>query len=171
LIVLLLMMYLSFPVAAADMPPDGRYLIEVTLSGGSGRAQVASPAELMIANGVATARIIWSSPYYESMLVDGVTYSPINADGNSTFEIPVLPDTDIAVRARTVAMSTPHEIDYTLRFDFETVKSLENEKTGLTPFGIGVITAVVVFFTGVGLLAVVPKRMVNGHKTADRKQE
>ena len=40
--------------------------------------------------------------------------------GNSTFEIPVAAlGTPLAVTADTVAMSTPHEIEYTLTFTLE----------------------------------------------------
>ena len=63
---------------------------------------------------------------YDKMTVDGVDYAPINDGGNSTFEIPVTLDEDIAVSAETVAMSTPHTIDYTLHFDSSTMK----EKSG-----------------------------------------
>lgn len=54
------------------------------------------------------------------MIVDGVKYEPVNSDGNSVFEIPV--DTSkskLEVTADTVAMSTPHEIDYVITFDYE----------------------------------------------------
>ena len=44
-------------------------------------------------------------------------YEPVNKDGNSTFEIPVsVFDAEMEVTADTVAMSEPHEIDYTLKF-------------------------------------------------------
>ena len=46
---------------------DGSYTVDVTLSGGSGRASVESPCKVMIADGQATATIIWSSPFYEYM--------------------------------------------------------------------------------------------------------
>ncbi|MEA4847830.1 MAG: hypothetical protein VB106_11420 [Clostridiaceae bacterium] len=109
-------------ITAAKLPADGKYTIEVTLSGGSGRTHIESPAELTIKDGTATAVIIWSSPHYEYMLIDGTHYNPINAGGNSTFEIPVLLDKDMAISAQTTAMSEPHEIDYTLRFDSATLK-------------------------------------------------
>lgn len=89
----------------------------MTLEGGSGRATVESPAVLTVADGIMTATIVWSSPNYDYMLVDGEKYLPVNTDGNSTFEIPVAAlDTALAVTADTVAMSTPHEIEYTLTF-------------------------------------------------------
>ena len=103
--------------AAVELPADGSYTCAVTLEGGSGRATVESPAALTVADGIMTATIVWSSPNYDYMLVDGEKYLPVNTDGNSTFEIPVAAlDTALAVTADTVAMSTPHEIEYTLTF-------------------------------------------------------
>lgn len=110
--------------AMAEKPvSDGKYTSEVMLSGGSGRAKVESPAELSVEGGAITATVIWSSPNYEYILVDGTYYYPTNTTGNSTFEIPVSMDRDIEITAQTVAMSTPHEIDYTLRFDSATLTS------------------------------------------------
>ena len=104
-------------------PADGTYTCEVTLEGGSGRATVESPAALTVADGKMTATIVWSSPNYDYMLVDGEKYLPTNTEGNSTFEIPVSAlDTALDVTADTVAMSTPHEIEYTLTFDSASLK-------------------------------------------------
>ena len=103
--------------AAAEAPADGTYTCDVTLEGGSGRATVESPAALTVADGRMTATIVWSSPNYDYMLVDGEKYLPTNTEGNSTFEIPVTAlDTPLDVVGDTVAMSTPHEIEYTLTF-------------------------------------------------------
>ena len=109
-----------------DIPADGTYTCAVTLEGGSGRATVESPAALTVAGGAMTATIVWSSPNYDYMLIDGEKYLPVNTEGNSTFEIPVAAlDTALAVTADTVAMSTPHEIDYTLTFDSTTLAAAE----------------------------------------------
>ena len=103
--------------AAAEAPADGTYTCDVTLEGGSGRATVESPAALTVADGKMTATIVWSSPNYDYMLVDGEKYLPTNTEGNSTFEIPVAAlDAPLDVVGDTVAMSTPHEIEYTLTF-------------------------------------------------------
>ena len=110
--------------AAAEAPADGTYTCDVTLEGGSGRATVESPAALTVADGKMTATIVWSSPNYDYMLVDGEKYLPTNTEGNSTFEIPVSAlDTALDVTADTVAMSTPHEIEYTLTFDSASLKA------------------------------------------------
>ena len=112
--------------APAETPADGSYTCAVTLEGGSGRATVESPAALTVADGAMTATIVWSSPNYDYMLIDGEKYLPTNTEGNSTFEIPVTAlDTALAVTADTVAMSTPHEIDYTLTFDSATLTAAE----------------------------------------------
>ena len=96
---------------------DGTYQMEVELLGGSGRASVTSPAKVEIKDGKAVATLEWSSPNYDYMVVDGDKYLPVNTEGNSVFQIPVEAfDQDIAVIADTVAMSTPHEIEYTLNF-------------------------------------------------------
>ncbi|MBQ9631699.1 MAG: sirohydrochlorin cobaltochelatase [Lachnospiraceae bacterium] len=97
---------------------DGQYQVEVALRGGSGKAEITSPAALSIRNGKATARIEWSSPHYDYMLVNEEKYLPVNEEGNSVFEIPVaVLDAPVTVTADTTAMSEPHEIEYTLTFD------------------------------------------------------
>ena len=102
---------------AVETPADGSYTCEVTLEGGSGRATVDSPAALTVADGKMTATIVWFSPNYDYMIVDGEKYLPTNTEGNSTFEIPVSAlGVPLSVVADTVAMSTPHEIEYTLTF-------------------------------------------------------
>ena len=105
---------------------DGDYTTEVTLEGGSGRATVDSPAAITIKDGEATATIVWSSPNYDYMLVDGEKYEPVNTEGNSTFEIPVDGfDYPMEVVGDTVAMSEPHEIEYTLQFDSSSMEKAE----------------------------------------------
>ena len=107
------------------VPQAGEYTCEVTLSGGSGRASVTSPARLVSDGKTLTATIQWSSPNYEYMLLDGTQYDPIQTEGNSTFEIPVTLDTELAVSASTIAMSQPHLVDYTLYFDSTTLLCAE----------------------------------------------
>ena len=110
---------------------DGSYTAEGSLEGGSGRASITSPVSLIIKDGKVTASIEFSSPYYDYMIVDGEKYEPVNTDGNSTFEIPVAGfDTAIPVTADTVAMSEPHEIEYTITLDAATVKEAGEADAG-----------------------------------------
>ena len=103
------------------IPQAGSFLCGVELTGGSGRASVSSPAVLNSDGETLMATIQWSSPNYTYMIVDDVQYDPIQEEGNSTFQIPVTLDQDISVSACTVAMSTPHEVAYTLHFDSTTL--------------------------------------------------
>ena len=100
--------------AAADA--DG-LTAEVTLTGGSGKATVTSPAKIREEDGKIIATVEWSSPHYDYMIVDGQKYEPINTEGNSVFEI-LIPgyNEDFTVIADTTAMSKPHEIEYVLNF-------------------------------------------------------
>ena len=101
---------------------DGEYTIEVKLEGGSGKASVESPAKLKIENGEATAVLKWSSDKYDYMIVDGEKYLPEIEDASSVFEVPVSSfDSKLKMNADTTAMSTPHEIEYTLFFDSSTI--------------------------------------------------
>lgn len=105
---------------------DGQYTVAVTLEGGSGKASVESPASLKVENGQAYAEIVWSSPNYDYMKLDDVKYELLDTEGNSNFMIPVSTfDWKIAVIADTVAMSEPHEIEYTLTFDSASIKKAE----------------------------------------------
>lgn len=108
---------------------DGSYTIELTMEGGSGRASIQSPAQLAIADGAATATLEWSSPNYDYMLVNGEKYLPVNTEGNSVFEVPVEAlDVPLTMIGDTVAMSTPHEVEYTITFHSETLESAESGK-------------------------------------------
>lgn len=95
---------------------DGGYQVEVTLNGGSGRATIQSPAALKVENGQMTVTLIWSSSNYDYMKVEGVKYEPVTLEGGSTFEIPLKNLEDLPVIGDTVAMSTPHEVEYTIVF-------------------------------------------------------
>ena len=107
---------------------DGTYSIEVSLEGGSGKATVTSPCTLQVEDGKIYAEIEWSSSHYDYMLVDGEQYLPVNEKGNSVFQIPVSAfDTPLEVVGDTTAMSTPHEVEYTLNFDSATSTEVNNE--------------------------------------------
>ena len=102
-----------------SVPEDGEYTVDVTLEGGSGKATVDSQAKVTVTDGVAYATITWSSTHYDYMIVNGEKYLNENEGGNSTFTFPIdgIP-CEMDVIGDTTAMSTPHEIDYTLTFQF-----------------------------------------------------
>lgn len=99
---------------------DGRYELDVEMEGGSGRASVQSPCSVTVKDGKAEAVVVWSSDKYDYMIVDGQKYENESKKGHSTFTIPVSDfNKAISVKADTTAMSRPHEIDYTLTFQYE----------------------------------------------------
>lgn len=112
------------PEPEETIPEDGTYTAAVTLEGGTGRATVESPAVLHCENGQFRAVIVWSSPNFDYMKVDGEKYELVSEPGsNSVFEIPVSAfDQKLDVIADTVAMSEPHEVEYTLYFDSATLQ-------------------------------------------------
>ena len=97
---------------------DGEYSIGVDVVGGSGKAGVSTPALMIVEDGKAYARLVWSSSYYDYMVIDGVKYlNEAEEESNSTFTIPVTAmDQDISIIADTTAMGTPHEVEYILTF-------------------------------------------------------
>ena len=116
----------TFDLSAVE---DGSYTIELTMEGGSGRASIQSPTQITVADGAATAILEWSSPNYDYMLVNGEKYLPVNTEGNSVFEVPVEAlDVPLTMIGDTVAMSTPHEVEYTVTFHSETLESAESGK-------------------------------------------
>ena len=77
-----------------------------------------SYSRVTVSGGKVTAKIIWSSKNYDYMKVNDEKYDAVIENEHSTFEIPVAGfDWAMPVVADTTAMSEPHEIEYTLRFD------------------------------------------------------
>ncbi len=105
---------------------DGSYSVAITFEGGSGKAEILSPVIMKAAGGEVTATLQWNSPNYDYMLVDGEKYLPVNTEGDSAFEIPVTVfDEPVVVVGDTVAMSKPHEVEYTLTFHSDTICAVE----------------------------------------------
>ncbi len=140
-------------VPAAVELEEGEYAIEFEFSGGTGRTSLQSPATLIVKNCQAYARIVWNSPNYDYMKIGQEKYLPVNMEGNSVFEIPIpVFDEEILVIGDTTAMSTPHEIEYQLKFLLDTVKPKEKSRPMfLVIMGGSVLTVLAV-------LAVVKKR-------------
>ena len=115
----------NLPEAAAIPRADGEYSIEVGMTGGSGRAAVSSPTLLIVRDGKAYARLIWSSPNYDYMMVGSGLFLNLTTDGgNSVFEIPItVLDEPMEVVADTTAMGDALEIEYTLTFYSDSIGS------------------------------------------------
>lgn len=130
---------------------DGEYSVDVTLDGGTGRAEVVSPAVLIVDEGLAYARVEWSSSHYDYMKVGEEKYLPVNEEGNSIFEIPVTAfDAPMDVLADTTAMSVPHEIEYTLTFDEASIAAQGQQKNELiSKLILGIAVAAVLLAAGI----------------------
>lgn len=115
----------SEPQALQMDLPDGDYSIEVSLVGGSGRASVTTPTWMHVQDGKAYARLLWSSPHYDYMILAGKKYLNETADGgSSSFTIPITAvDEPVEIIADTTAMGDPVEIAYTLTFYEDTIGS------------------------------------------------
>ena len=112
-----------FADAAQVDVDDGRYLVDVVMEGGTGRADIASPVQLEVKDGLAVATVVWSSSNYDYMVVAGKQYLPSSVEGGSPFTIPVTAfDEPMEIVGDTTAMSEPHEIDYTLTFDADSIR-------------------------------------------------
>jgi len=151
LLMLLLCLLLALPLAAyaegdlLDMD-DGVYAIEVTLTGGSGKATVVSPCRLDVLDGHGYATLEWSSSNYDYMLVGGEKYLPINDGGNSVFVIPILVyDEEMPVIADTTAMGTPHEVNYVLTFRRSGIMGANETPQARARYSVYIAVAMVAF--------------------------
>lgn len=111
---------------------DGVYSCEVTLEGGSGRATVESPAEVQVSDGSKTVKLVWSSSNYDYMLVADTRYDNEAAVGeHSVFTIPFDEfNESFSVIGDTTAMSTPHEIEYTITVYSPGYENDDSESSG-----------------------------------------
>ena len=106
-------------LAGAVGLPDGEYVPNnFRFSGGSGRVTITCP-KLTVSDGGVTATLVFSSPNYPRVTVDGVEYPATHGDGTSAFEVPAPLNADFTVVGTTTAMSQPHDVAYTLHIGLD----------------------------------------------------
>ena len=124
---------------------DENTWVDITMEGGSGKAHINSPVEVIKSSGRITAKLIWNSKNFDYMLVDGSRYDNENPGGESTFTIPVESlDEPLHVIGDTTAMSKPHEVEYIIywnRADTDVSDETEDESaevsdTDYVPLGL-----------------------------------
>ena len=94
--------------------PDGVYAPDrFSFSGGSGKVSI-SCKRVCVSGGRATATIVFSSPNYGYVKANGQKYYGSHGANSSTFEIPVKLNSNNRIIGMTTAMSTDHEVSYTL---------------------------------------------------------
>lgn len=106
---------------------NGSYTVEVSLEG-SGRAVVASPADLYVEDGLVMAEIVFGSSNYDYVIAGDKKCFLLNEEGNSAFLIPVMGfDYNYPIVVDSIALGKPREISYTIRFDSSTVTKKDHE--------------------------------------------
>ena len=84
-----------------------------SFTGGTGRVTITC-SRLWLEDGGARAEIVFSSPNYAYVKVDGVEYATTHEGETSAAVVPVNVNRTTQILAMTTAMSAPHEIAYTL---------------------------------------------------------
>ncbi len=104
--------------------------VKITMEGGSGKAHILSPVTVRDTEDGYEAVLEWSSKNYDYMIVDGRRYENEAGEGeNSRFTVAIGNITDpLNVIGDTVAMSTPHEIEYVIYWNTETDPEDESNK-------------------------------------------
>lgn len=119
-LLVLLLLLTGCSQKAVNIDDEGIYYVNATLEGGSGKVTIESPVKLVVQEESRIAYVKWSSPNYDYMLVKGKKYLPLNSEGNSQFAIPIEElDVPFTVIGDTIAMSVPHEIEYTITLHSE----------------------------------------------------
>lgn len=121
---------------------NGRYTVRFTMTGGTGKAYIESPAVMEVKDQSAIVTLVWSSEHYDYMVVNGEKYLPVNESGNSVFEVPLMAlDEPFPVIADTTAMSEPHEIEYALTFDSAAIEQIKGGNRGAVVITVIVLIA------------------------------
>ncbi len=111
---LLSLFLLLSPGQKSGSIPDGIYEEPYfSFSGGSGKVTL-SCEKFIMDKGQGTAYITFSSPHFSYVISDGVRYEGTYTPDTSTFVISAEPDREMKIIGCTLAMSKPHEIEYTI---------------------------------------------------------
>jgi hypothetical protein len=94
--------------------PDGSYVPDsFSFSGGTGKVKITCTS-VRVEDGLAYAEIRFSSSKYGYVKANAETYYPLSTDDGSVFEIPIELNKNNKVLGMTTAMSSAHEIEYTI---------------------------------------------------------
>lgn len=109
-----------------------KFSINIEMEGGTGKAYIESPVSVTKKEDGYELELVWSSKNYDYMIVDGVRYENEASEGeNSKFTVTVKSmEEPLAVIGDTIAMSTPHEIEYIIYFDGKGKESPAEDSIG-----------------------------------------
>lgn len=100
--------------ASAVSLADGSYKADdFSFEGGTGKTKLTCEG-ITVKNGKTYATIKFSSDKFTKLVADGIEYQPISNDGGSFFEIPATLNKDMTITGTTMAMTEPHDIEYTI---------------------------------------------------------
>lgn len=85
-----------------------------TFSGGTGKVTLTCPEVFLLPDGGAEARIVFSSPKYPKVKAGDEWFDCVCDESTSSAVIPVRLGEPFTVAGLTLAMSQPHEVEYTL---------------------------------------------------------
>ena len=101
---------------------DGDYQVDVVLSG-AGKAALAAPAALHVADGQCTADIGFSTRKIDYVIVDGQKVEPTSVDDGAAFTVPVAAfNVGLSIVADSTALSPSVEVPYTMTFDAQSIR-------------------------------------------------
>lgn len=139
-------------VLAEDSIADGTYPVEFTFEGGSGRGGVESISAELNGGKVSELYITMTSPNYDYCIYYDEQYVNSSEEGNSVFIVPFVEESFL-LTADTVAMSQPHEVDYTVTLDMDSLWSAASEGSGSGTLWT-VIAVIAIVCVAVGFFAV-----------------
>ena len=137
-------------VFAEDGYADGTYPVEFTFEGGTGKGGVEAVEAELAGGEVKTLVITMTSPNYDYCIYYGEQYINSSKEGNSVFTVPYVEE-NFLLTADTVAMSQPHEIDYTVTLNMDSLWKAASKGSGsrmTLPLiaGIAIVVVVIGFF-------------------------
>ena len=135
---------------------DGRYTVEFTFDGGTGKGGVEAVEADVKGGEIETLYLTMTSEHYDYCIYYGEKYEAPAGEGNSVFTVPYVED-QFLLTADTTAMSQPHEIDYNVTLDTasmakiggdEPADSSSGNKKGII-IGLVVLACLIVVFFAV----------------------
>lgn len=132
---------------ADDEYADGTYPVEFTFEGGTGKGGVEAVEAELAGGEVKTLVITMTSPNYDYCIYYGEQYINSSKEGNSVFTVPYVEE-NFLLTADTVAMSQPHEIDYTVTLNMDSLWKAAEKGGASLPLiaGIAIVVVVIGFF-------------------------
>ncbi|MBQ7703170.1 MAG: hypothetical protein IJT40_02225 [Firmicutes bacterium] len=153
-VVILAGLFLAGPIHALAETEleDGMYLVPFTFEGGTGKGGVESIEASAEGGQITKLYVYMTSHNYDYCVYYGDQYINTAEEGNSCFILPYVEE-QFLLTADTVAMSQPHEIDYTVMLDLDSIEALTGQTGGFTYVMIAgaVLAGIIVLVAAMGL--------------------